>query len=113
MVVVEHRLERCLPAADRVLALRDGAVAFDGTPAAFAAWAPPELQPPATRLCALAGIVGPPRHGQGSAPRAGPSNRRFGRKGVNPRMLTGVTPIPTPMSRIAVVPRVPVDPTWS
>jgi energy-coupling factor transporter ATP-binding protein EcfA2 len=56
VLVAEHRLERCLPAADRVVALRDGAVAFDGTPAAFAAWAPPELQPPVTRLCALAGI---------------------------------------------------------
>ena len=26
-------------------------------PAAFAAWAPPELQPPVTRLCALAGVA--------------------------------------------------------
>ena len=56
VLVAEHRLERCLPAADRVLALQDGAVAFDGSADAFAAWAPPELQPPVTRLCALAGI---------------------------------------------------------
>jgi energy-coupling factor transporter ATP-binding protein EcfA2 len=56
VLVAEHRLERCLPAADRVIALRDGAVAFDGAPDAFAAWAPPELQPPVTRLCALAGV---------------------------------------------------------
>ncbi len=56
VIVAEHRLERCLPAADRVLALADGALAFDGEPAAFAAWAPPELQPPVTRLCALAGV---------------------------------------------------------
>jgi energy-coupling factor transport system ATP-binding protein len=56
VVVAEHRLERCLPAADRVIALDGGAVAFDGAPDAFAAWAPPELQPPVTRLCALAGI---------------------------------------------------------
>jgi energy-coupling factor transport system ATP-binding protein len=56
VVVAEHRLERCLPAADRVVALRDGVVAFDGTAEAFAAWAPPELQPPVTRLCALAGV---------------------------------------------------------
>jgi energy-coupling factor transport system ATP-binding protein len=56
VLVAEHRLERCLPAADRVIALRDGAVAFDGAADAFAAWAPPELQPPVTRLCALAGI---------------------------------------------------------
>jgi energy-coupling factor transport system ATP-binding protein len=56
VLLAEHRLERCLPAADRVVALDGGAVAFDGTPEAFAAWAPPELQPPVTRLCALAGV---------------------------------------------------------
>jgi energy-coupling factor transport system ATP-binding protein len=56
VVLAEHRLERCLPAADRVVALEGGAVAFDGTPDAFASWAPPELQPPVTRLCALAGV---------------------------------------------------------
>jgi len=56
VVVAEHRLERCLPAADRVIALEGGAVAFDGAPDAFAAWAPPALQPPVTRLCALAGV---------------------------------------------------------
>jgi energy-coupling factor transporter ATP-binding protein EcfA2 len=56
VLLAEHRLERCLPAADRVIALHAGAVAFDGTPEAFAAWAPPELQPPVTRLCALAGV---------------------------------------------------------
>jgi energy-coupling factor transport system ATP-binding protein len=56
VLLAEHRLERCLPAADRVVALDAGAVAFDGSPEAFAAWAPPELQPPVTRLCALAGL---------------------------------------------------------
>ena len=56
VLLAEHRLERCLPAADRVVALHEGAVAFDGPPEAFAAWAPPELQPPVTRLCALAGL---------------------------------------------------------
>ena len=60
VLVAEHRLERCLPAADRVVALENGAVAFDGDPSAFAAWAPPELQPPVTRLCALAGIPARP-----------------------------------------------------
>jgi energy-coupling factor transport system ATP-binding protein len=56
VIVAEHRLERCLPAADRVVALAGGALAFDGTAEEFAAWAPPELQPPVTRLCALAGV---------------------------------------------------------
>jgi energy-coupling factor transport system ATP-binding protein len=55
VLLAEHRLERCLPAADRVVALHAGAIAFDGAPGEFAAWAPPELQPPVTRLCALAG----------------------------------------------------------
>jgi len=56
VIVAEHRLERCLPAADRVIALRDAALVFDGSAEAFAAWAPPELQPPVTRLCVLAGV---------------------------------------------------------
>jgi energy-coupling factor transporter ATP-binding protein EcfA2 len=56
VVLAEHRLERCLPAADRVVVLDDGTIAFDASAEAFAAWAPPELQPPVTRLCALAGI---------------------------------------------------------
>jgi energy-coupling factor transport system ATP-binding protein len=56
VIVAEHRLERCLPAADRVVVLAGGALAFDGAPEAFAAWAPPELQPPVTRLCVLAGV---------------------------------------------------------
>ena len=33
VVVAEHRLERCLPAADRVIALVDGRVACDAPPA--------------------------------------------------------------------------------
>ena len=32
VVVAEHRLERCLPAADRVIAMVDGAVACDAPP---------------------------------------------------------------------------------
>jgi energy-coupling factor transporter ATP-binding protein EcfA2 len=68
VLLAEHRLERCLPAADRVVALHAGAIAFDGSPAAFAAWAPPELQPPVTRLCALAARAPPP---PGVRPRPG------------------------------------------
>src|SRR4029078_5160319 len=55
-----HTLKLARPAAARVLSLADGALAFDGTPEAFAAWAPPELQPPVTRLCALAGAPARP-----------------------------------------------------
>src|SRR5205807_5825444 len=39
VVLAEHRLERCLPAADRVVAMDGGRIAFDGAPAAFLAWA--------------------------------------------------------------------------
>jgi len=39
VVIAEHRLERCLPAADRVIALAGGAVACDAAPAEFLAWA--------------------------------------------------------------------------
>ena len=56
VIVAEHRLERCLPAADRVLALRRRRARVRRVAEAFAAWAPPELQPPVTRLCALAGV---------------------------------------------------------
>ena len=49
----EHRLERCLVAADRVLALDDGMVAFDGPPRDFLVWAlksDPSLATPLARL---------------------------------------------------------------
>src|ERR671919_290710 len=39
IVLAEHRLERCLAAADRVVAMADGRIAFDGPPAAFLDWA--------------------------------------------------------------------------
>jgi energy-coupling factor transport system ATP-binding protein len=53
IVLAEHRLERCLGAADRVIALVDGVVACDASPEAFLAWAgdaAPELQTPGARL---------------------------------------------------------------
>ena len=59
VVVAEHRLERCLPAADRVIAMVDGAVACDATPGEFLAWASsccPALATPAARLFSLAGL---------------------------------------------------------
>ena len=49
----EHRLERCLAAADRVVAMDAGAIAFDGAPSAFLEWAlrsAPALATPAARL---------------------------------------------------------------
>jgi energy-coupling factor transport system ATP-binding protein len=60
VLLAEHRLERCLSAADRVVAMRDGAVVCDAPPRAFLEWAPPELQTPGARLFSLAGIKPPP-----------------------------------------------------
>ena len=59
ILLSEHRLERCLPAADRVLALDHGRLACDASPADFLAWAAearPVLATPAARLFSLAGL---------------------------------------------------------
>jgi energy-coupling factor transport system ATP-binding protein len=59
IVLVEHRLERCLGAADRVLAFEDGAVACDRPPRGFLEWAAeraPALATPGARLFARAGL---------------------------------------------------------
>jgi len=59
ILLAEHRLERCLAAADRVIAMDAGAIAFDGTPRDFLAWAQgadQALETPAARLFSLAGI---------------------------------------------------------
>ena len=53
VLLIEHRLERCLGAADRVVALDAGAVVFDGDPRGFLEWSAREersLQTPAARL---------------------------------------------------------------
>jgi energy-coupling factor transport system ATP-binding protein len=59
ILLAEHRLERCLAAADRVITMSDGAVGFDGSPADFLSWAQESdaaLETPAARLFSLAGI---------------------------------------------------------
>jgi energy-coupling factor transport system ATP-binding protein len=59
VVLTEHRLERCLGAADRAIALDRGSVAFDGEPEVFLEWAlahDPALATPAARLFDLAGM---------------------------------------------------------
>jgi energy-coupling factor transporter ATP-binding protein EcfA2 len=55
ILLAEHRVERCLHLATRVVYLQDGAVAADAEPQAFARWAVRghrELLPPVTRLFA-------------------------------------------------------------
>jgi energy-coupling factor transport system ATP-binding protein len=59
VLLAEQRLERCLAAADRVLALDRGRLVWDGPPREFVAWAAelaPELAPPAARMFSLAGL---------------------------------------------------------
>ncbi len=59
VILAEHRLERCLMAADRVIALDRGRIAFDGRPADFLEWAltkAPQLVTPGARMLAGAGI---------------------------------------------------------
>ena len=59
IVLCEHRLERCLSAADRVIAMHDGCVAHDGEPGGFLEWArhaAPALQTPGAKLFSLAGL---------------------------------------------------------
>jgi energy-coupling factor transport system ATP-binding protein len=59
VLLAEHRLERCLAAADRVVAMDAGRVTFDGPPTEFLAWShdsDPALSTPAARLFSLAGI---------------------------------------------------------
>jgi len=59
VLLAEHRLERCLAAADRVVAMDAGRVTFDGAPGDFLAWShasDPALTTPAARLFSLAGI---------------------------------------------------------
>ncbi len=63
ILLAEHRLERCLSAADRVIALEHGRLACDGDPGAFLTWAGervPALQTPGAKLFSLAGLHPPP-----------------------------------------------------
>jgi energy-coupling factor transport system ATP-binding protein len=59
ILLAEHRLERCLAAADRVIAMASASVAFDGPPDSFLAWAQDAdsaLETPAAKLFSLVGI---------------------------------------------------------
>jgi energy-coupling factor transport system ATP-binding protein len=63
ILLVEHRLERCLQAADRVLALAAGRLVCDARPADFLDWAADHaaaLQTPAARLLRRVGLAPAP-----------------------------------------------------
>ena len=99
VLLIEHRLERCLGAADRVIAMSGGRIACDSDPAGFLEWAAveePSLRTPAARLIDGAGLSPPPagvkqarailrqhdmlpapvRDGTGAEPRGGTVRRR-------------------------------------
>jgi len=64
VVIAEHRIDRCLPAADRVVAMADGAVVCDAAPREFLDWAVAgggNLATPIARLFSLAGLRPLPR----------------------------------------------------
>src|SRR6185436_16532520 len=59
VLMAEHRLERCLPAADRIVALEGGRIVCDAAPDSFLEWAAEHdgaLATPAARLFSLAGL---------------------------------------------------------
>ena len=62
VLLVEHRLERCLAAADRVIAMADGSVVCDSDPRGFLEWAAesePALQTPGARMLDQVGLRPP------------------------------------------------------
>ncbi len=63
VVLAEHRLERCLASADRVIAMDRGRIACDADPSGFLRWAgasAPALRTPSARLAGALGIDPPP-----------------------------------------------------
>ena len=59
ILLAEHRLERCLGAADRVIALERGALVCDAAPGGFLDWAhsgAPSLETPGAPLLAVLGL---------------------------------------------------------
>ena len=77
VLMAEHRLERCLPAADRVVAMDGGRIVFNGAPAEYLDWsleADPALATPAASLFGAAGLRPLPvsvKHARDSIGRAG------------------------------------------
>lgn len=60
ILLAEHRLERCLAAADRVIAMGSASIVFDGHPRDFLTWAQEAdqaLETPAARLFSLCGLA--------------------------------------------------------
>jgi energy-coupling factor transport system ATP-binding protein len=87
VILCEHRLERCLAASDRAVAMREGSIAFDGGPQGFLEWAlanDPALATPGARLFQLAGLSPPPtgvREARETVAREAPEAARPGGRG--------------------------------
>jgi energy-coupling factor transport system ATP-binding protein len=63
ILLCEHRIERCLSVADRVIAMHEARISYDGPPHGFLDWASitaPALQTPGARLFSLAGLTPAP-----------------------------------------------------
>ena len=76
ILLAEHRLERCLGAADRVVALAGGRIVCDAAPTEFLEWAAreaPNLQTPGARLLSAVGHPPVPgvKRARGALRRAG------------------------------------------
>lgn len=98
VLLAEHRLERCLAAADRVIAMASGALVFDGPPAEFLAWSEAGdavLTTPAARLFSLAGLEPLPT-GVRAARRALEARRGEGGARVAASEGAGATAVPHP-----------------
>ena len=88
IVLAEHRLERCLGAADRALAMAGGRIAFDGSPRDLLRWAlehDPALANPRRAHVRAGRARRAAGRGQGRAPR--PARPRY-RVAARPRRLT-------------------------
>ncbi|HEX5376030.1 MAG TPA: ATP-binding cassette domain-containing protein [Solirubrobacterales bacterium] len=97
ILLTEHRLERCLAAADRVVAMSSGSIAFDGDPGSFLTWAQDTdtaLETPAARLFSLCGLE-PLPVGVRDARRTLASIEAAGRGGAGP-LRTACTFSPAP-----------------
>jgi energy-coupling factor transport system ATP-binding protein len=116
ILLAEHRLERCLTAADRVIAMADGRIACDADPQRFLAWAhdhAPALETPGARLLAQVGL-GPAPVGvkqarqllraHGALPAEGPALLRAGPVAGEDDPASGVAGIvsPAPPARSAL-----------
>ncbi len=95
VVLAEHRLERCLAHADRVVVMEHGRVACDAAPREFLSWAGqnmPALQTPGARLFERAGLRPLP---------AGVKDARntLTDLGLTPRRVDLIAPEPTKPTR--------------